>query len=65
MKRQYATIKSFDYSSKEEFEKHKIQMENKGYRLVKGIYSGVLDPSEIDNDDNWKYSASFIETDMM
>ena len=65
MKRQYATIKLFDYSSKEEFEKHKIEMENKGYRLAKGIYSGVLDPSEIDNDDNWEYSASFIETDMM
>lgn len=65
MKRQYATIKQFDYSSKEEFEKHKVEMENKGYRLIKGIFSGVLDPNEILGDDNWKYSASFIKSDMM
>lgn len=65
MRRQYATIKQFDYSTKEEFKKHKVEMENKGYRLVKDIFSGILDPGELGNDENWKYTASFIKTDMM
>lgn len=44
MRRQYATIKQFDYSSKEEFKKHKIEMENKGYRLIKDIFFRYIRP---------------------
>lgn len=65
MKRKYATIEQFDYTSKEEFEAHKTKMIQRGYTLIEGIFSGVLDHGEIVGDDKWKYNASFIKSDML
>ena len=62
----YATIRCYDYTSKEEFEKHKKIMQSKGYILIEGILSGSLDPKEI-NDSNYPYSynASYIKSSMI
>lgn len=66
MKREYAIIRQFDYSNKEEFETHKSEMEKEGYKLVKGMYSGIMDPCEIgEANDKWRYTASFIKSDIL
>lgn len=63
-RRQYAVIRQYDYVSKEEFQKHRVEMEKKGYILVEGFFSKALDPYEME-DGYWKYSASFIKSDLM
>lgn len=65
MKRNIATIKQNDYTSKEEFEKDIEKMKEKGYILIcNGMYSGVLEPQEI-NDGIWKYTAHFIKSNLI
>lgn len=62
-KRQHGLIRMYDYITKEEFEKHRKEMEDKGYRLIDGIMGGYLDAQEMD-DDTWKYTACFLKSDM-
>lgn len=65
MKRTIATIKQFDYTSKEEFEKDIPKMKEKGYTLIEGgMFNNCLQHQEIE-DIKWKYTASFIKSDMM
>lgn len=63
-KRQHGLIRMYDYISKEEFEKHKKEMWDKGYHLIEGLFDGCLDASEID-DETWKYTACYLKSDMM
>lgn len=66
MKRVAATIKECDYTSKEEFERDIPRMKEKGYKLIcDGMYHGMLHPSEIEGDDYWHYTASFVKSTMM
>lgn len=62
-KRQHGLIRMYDYISKAEFEKHKKEMENKGYHLIEGIFGGCLDAQEMD-DETWKYTACYLKSDM-
>ena len=65
MKRRYADIRCYDYTSKEEFERHCKKLEAQGWHLIKdGMFQGTLDPQEMD-DDTWKFTASFIKSDMI
>lgn len=61
MKRAVSTIKQYDYTSKEDFEKHKKEMKEKGYFLIEGLFDGWLDAKEID-DVKWKFTASYIKS---
>lgn len=56
-KRTVATIKQYDYTSKEEFEKDIEVMKSKGYFLLnsKEFKHGEL------KEDNWKYTGYFIK----
>lgn len=38
MKRSILTLKQYDYTNQKEFEKHKKEMENKGYMLITDKY---------------------------
>lgn len=65
MKRNYGVIRMYDYSSKKEFEKHKKQMEKKGYHLIdNGMFNGSMDPGELLGSETWKYTACYIKSDM-
>lgn len=65
MKRTVATIKQYDYTSKKEFEGHKIKMKEKGYVLIdNGMFNNTLKHRELD-DYKWKYTAYFVKSDMM
>ena len=62
MKRYVSTIKQYDYSSNEEFEKHKKEMIEKGYYLVdRGMFGGIFDPHEL-QDEKWKFSATYLKS---
>lgn len=62
MKKYVSTIKQYDYSSKEEFEKHKKEMLEKGYFLIEnGMLKGALDPQEL-QDEKWKFTAAYIKS---
>lgn len=63
-KRKYATIEQYDYVSKEEFEKHRKEMEDAGFRLINGIYDGLMDAGELGGSETWTYTASYIKSDM-
>ncbi len=64
-RREHSQIKMYDYISKEEFEKHRIQMEDKGWHLIKeGMFNGTMNPTYLD-DEVWKYTACFIKSDLM
>lgn len=68
-KRTVATIKQFDYASKEEYEKDIPRMEKRGCFPVNGLVLGrTLKDGEIgdsDEDCEWRYTAYFIKSDMM
>lgn len=65
MKRCYGTIRMYDYSSKQEFEKHKKEMEDKRWYLIEnGMFNGSMNPAELE-DEHWKYTACYIKSDMM
>lgn len=62
MKRAVGIIKQYDYSSKEEFENHKKQLQERGYFLIDGgMLGGVLDPQELQNE-KWKFTAAYIKS---
>ena len=63
-KRKYATIEQYDYVNKEEFEKHRKEMEDAGFRLINGIYGGLMDAGELGGSETWTYTASYIKSDM-
>ena len=63
-KRKYATIEQYDYVNKEEFEKHRKEMEDAGFRLINGIYGGLMDVGELGGSETWTYTASYIKSDM-
>lgn len=63
-KRKYATIEQYDYVNKEEFEKHRKEMEGAGFRLINGIYDGLMDAGELAGSETWTYTASYIKSDM-
>ena len=63
-KRKYATIEQYDYVNKEEFEKHRKEMEDAGFRLINGIYDGLMDAGELAGSETWTYTASYIKSDM-
>lgn len=62
-KRSIATVKCYDYTSKEEFEKDIEPMKEKGYRVIeKGMFNGAINHGEIVGSENkWKYSAWFLK----
>lgn len=63
-KRTVATIKQFDYTSKDEFQKDIDRMKKKGYFLVEnGMLNGLTHGEVLD--DTWRYTAYFVKTDMM
>lgn len=63
-KRQYGTIKMFDYANEKEFEKHKAIMERNGWHLIQnGMFNGALNPTTLENE-HYKYSASYLKSDM-
>ncbi|GCD12623.1 hypothetical protein [Clostridium tagluense] len=65
MKRTVATIKQFDYTSKEEFDKDIIVMKKKGYTLIEnGMYNNYLNAGKID-DSTWKFSAYFVKSSLL
>lgn len=65
-KRTVATIKQFDYTSKEVFLKDIEKMKQKGYHLIHdGMYNGKLDPQELNGDDTWKFTAYFVKSSMI
>lgn len=67
-KRTVATIKQYDYTSKEEFLKDIPKMLEKGYTLVdNGMINDCLKHGEIvgDDDGKWKYTAYFLKSPMM
>lgn len=62
-KRTVCTIKQFDYTSKEEFEKDISRMREKGYHLIKKNdygWSEHFGHDELD-DAVWKYTAYFMK----
>lgn len=63
-RREYGVIKMFDYFCKKEFEKHRVQMEKKGWHLIdNGMFGGSLNPTEQD-DEHWKFTACYLKSDM-
>lgn len=65
MKRQVSTIKQYDYSGKEEFEKHRKEMQKRGYFLIEnGMFKGALDPQEL-QEEEWKFTAAYIKSPYM
>ena len=66
MKRTISTIKQFDYTSKEEFEKDIKSMKEKGYTLINnGMFNNSLTAGKITGDDKWKYTGYFIQSKFM
>ena len=65
MRRKYQEIIGYDYTSMEEYERHRKMMESKGWRLVEGFFQGALDPSEIYGRDKYVYSANYIKSPYM
>ena len=64
-KRQYGMIRMYDYANKAEFEKHKAQMESKGWILIEnGMFGGTMSPAELDCE-HFKFTACFIKSDMI
>ena len=63
-KRTIATIKQFDYTSKEEFENDIKTMKSKGYVLTDGMGYN-LNSQALEGDDKWKYTAYFIKSDLV
>ena len=39
-------------------------MEDAGFRLINGIYGGLMDAGELDGSETWTYTASYIKSDM-
>lgn len=64
MKRSVLTIKEYDYTSKEEFEKDIEVMKKKGYTLIEGGAFNGLTHHEVVGSDTWKYSAYFFKETM-
>ena len=63
-RRECGIIKIFDYKNEEEFKKHKAIMERHGWHLIeKGMFGGQLNPTILE-DENFKYSASYLKSDM-
>ena len=63
MKRSILTLKQYDYTNQQEFEKHKKEMENKGYMLITDKYplSQFFNHQEIVNGGKWCYTATYIK----
>jgi hypothetical protein len=59
--KKYQEIRGFDYRSMAEFEGHKRHMETLGWKLIKGLFCGILDPHEVD-DDEIVYTANYIKS---
>jgi hypothetical protein len=67
-KRTVATVKQFDYTSREAYEKDIPKMKAKGYVPTEGLGWGeMLKGGKIvgSEDSEWKYSAFFVKSDMM
>ena len=65
MKRTISTVKTYDYTSMKEFEKHCIEMSSKGYCLIKddgSLIGNAFSHGEIVNDEKYVYSASFVKS---
>lgn len=63
-RRECGIIKIFDYKNEEEFKKHKAIMERYGWHLIeKGMFGGQLNPTTLE-DENFKYSACYLKSDM-
>lgn len=60
-KRAIATIKQYDYTSFEEFQKDIPRMNKKGYALMEN----VLTHGKISFNSTWTYTAYFIKNDVM
>ena len=66
MKRLYATIKQYDYSTETEFLKHKEEMYNKGYKLISNdMFGGMLSSGEMKGSEKFTYTAAYIKSPYM
>ena len=65
MKRSVLTVKQYDYSSIEEFERHKKEMKTKGYHLTTtGNFGDAFDHGIINGSEKWVYTACYFKDTM-
>ena len=61
MKRMHTEIKGYDYTTKEEYEMHIVEMEDKGWTLLgKHNFGGYFQHGVLEGSEKWQYVAYFM-----
>ena len=62
-KRKVAQIEMYDYVSMEDYQEHKSEMYENGYREVGEMFGGVMKSGVLEGSEKYSYSASYIKSE--